>query len=182
MSLQESLNEPVSVYTSSFFAEVDAAASVAQAARTMQRAGATEAIVVSGTAPQGIVTERDILYKVVAAGLNPSTAKVREIMSSPVLTVDEASKVGEAIAKMSKFGIRRLGVTRNGRIVGMITQKAMVTGNIQQNIPLPELAQPSGFTCPYCNAAVHTREELSKHIDRDHMGGLGLLQGDLSKW
>ncbi len=182
MSLRESLNDPVSSYTSPSFARVATTDSVAEAARIMKKAGATEAIVVTGSSPEGIVTERDILYKVVAAGSNPSQVKVREIMSSPVQTIEDGSKVGEAIAKMSKLGIRRLGVTRSGKIVGIITQKAMVTGNIERNVPLPELALPSGFTCPYCNATSRTREELSKHIDRDHMGGLGLLQGDITKW
>ena len=182
MSLRDSLNHPVKDYMSTMFAKVDIADSVSEAARTMKRADATEAMVVSGLVPQGIVTERDILYKVVAAGSNPAMVKVREIMSSPLQTVDEASKVGDAIAKMSKLGIRRLGVTRNGEIVGIITQKAMVTGKAEQSVLLPELAQPDQFACPYCNAVLKSREELSKHIDRVHMGGLGLLQGDLSKW
>ena len=182
MSLRDSLNQPVSVYMSSFFAMVSATDSVAEAARTMQKADTTEAVVVSESVPQGIVTERDILYKVVATGSNPTVIKVRDIMSSPVYTVDEASSVGEAIAKMSKLGIRRLGVTRNGKLVGMITQKAVIAGKADQNIPLPELAHPERFTCPYCSAVMKSREELSKHIDRDHMGGLGLLQGDTSKW
>jgi signal-transduction protein with cAMP-binding, CBS, and nucleotidyltransferase domain len=148
----------------------------------MEKVGATEAIVINGPGPQGIVTERDILYKVVAAGSNPSMVKVRDVMSSPVQTIDEASRVGEAIAKMSRLGIRRLAVTRNGKVVGIITQKAMVTGRVEQNVPLPELVQPERFTCPYCNSVFGSREELSKHIDRDHTGGFGLLQGDLSKW
>jgi len=182
VSLRDSLNRPVSVYMSSSFAKVSATDSVAEAARTMQKADTTEAMVVSGSVPQGIVTERDILYKVVAAGSNPTEVKVRDIMSSPVHTVDEASSVGEAIAEMSKLGIRRLGVTKNGKLVGIITQKAMITGKADQNIPLPELAYPDRFTCPYCNAVTKSREELSKHIDRNHMGGPGLLQGDNSKW
>jgi len=167
---------------SSFFAQVSTTDSVAEAARAMRKADATEAVVVSGSDPQGIVTERDILYKVVAAGWNPSIVKVREIMSSPLYTVEEASSVGEAIAKMSKLEIRRLGVTRSGKLVGIITQKAMITGKPDQSIPLPELAQPEKFTCPYCNAVMKSGEELSKHIDREHIGGLGLLQGDASKW
>jgi len=182
VSLRDSLNHQVSGYMSSSFAQVSATDSVAEAARKMRKADTTEAMVVSGSVPQGIITERDILYKVVAAGSNPSLVKVRDIMSSPVYTVDEASSVGEAIAKMSNLGIRRLGVTRNGKLVGIITQKAMITGKADQNIPLPELARPEGFTCPYCNAVVKSMEELSKHIDRDHMGGPGLLQGDTSKW
>ena len=182
MSLRESLSDPVSAYASSYFVEVSATDSVAQAARTMQKAGATEAIVVSESVPRGIITERDILYKVVAAGSNPSVVKVKDVMSTPVQTIEEEARVGEAIAKMSKLGIRRLGVTRKGKIVGMITQKAMVTGNVGQNVPLPELAHPDGLNCPYCNRTVKTREELSRHIDRDHMGGFGLLQGDVTKW
>jgi CBS domain-containing protein len=182
VSLLDSLNQAVSAYMSSFFARVSAAESVAEAARTMRKANATEAVVVTGSVPQGIITERDILYKVVAAGSNPSVVKVRDIMSSPVYVVDEDSSVGEAIAKMSKLGVRRLGVTKNGKLVGIITQKAMIAGKADQNIPLPELAHPTRFTCPYCNAVMKSRDELSKHIDRDHMGGLGLLEGDTSKW
>jgi len=182
VSLRDSLNHPVSEYMSSLFARVSDTDSVAEAARTMRKADTTEAMVVSDSVPQGIVTERDILYKVVAAGSNPTAVKVRDIMSSPVHTVDEASSVGDAIAKMSKLGIRRLGVTKNGRLVGIITQKAMITGKADQNIPLPELAHPDRFTCPYCNAVLKSKEELSKHIDRDHMGGPGLLQGNNSKW
>ena len=182
MTLRESMNELVSAYTSRSFAQVSATDSVAQAARMMQQAGTTEAIVVSDSVPKGIITERDILYKVVAAGSNPSVTKVRDVMSSPVHTIDEGSRVAEAIATMSKHGIRRLVVTREGKIVGMITQKAMVTGNVEQNVPLPELAPATGVVCPYCGSSFKTKEELSKHIDRDHMGGFGLLQGDLTKW
>ena len=167
---------------SSSFAQIAATDTVVQAAGTMQRAGDTEAVVVSGSVPIGIVTERDILYRVVAAGTNPALVKVREIMSSPLQTIDEGSNVGEAIAMMSKLGIRRLGVTKNGKIVGMVTQKAMVAGNVGQNIPLPELVSPSEFRCPYCNVSEKSKEELSKHIDHAHMGGLGLLQGDVTKW
>ena len=182
MSLRDALKHPVSTYASTSFVQVSVTDSVAEAARTMQKADATEAVVVTGSVPQGIITERDILYKVVAVGSNPSAVKVRDVMSSPVYSVDETSSVGEAIAKMSKLGIRRLGVTRNGKLVGIITQKAMITGRADQNVPLPELARPEGFACPYCNAVMKSKEELSRHIDRDHIGGLGLLQGNNSRW
>ena len=182
MNLQESLGRPVLEYASASFARVEAGDSVSQAARVMKKEGATEAIVVRDATPIGIITERDILYKVVAAGENPSTTKVHDVMSSPVETIDEGAKVSDAIAKMSKLGLRRLGVTKKGSIVGMITQKAVVTGNVEQNFTLPELATPSGFVCPYCSAGLKTKEDLSKHIDHVHAGGMGLLQGDVTKW
>jgi CBS domain-containing protein len=182
MSLRESLNARVSNYMSQDYARIDSDDSVAAAAREMEDAGVTEALVLRGGAPVGIVTERDILYKVVAKGLAPTTIKVGDIMSSPVKTIDEASMVAEAIAEMTKLGIRRLGVTSKGKIVGMVTQKAMVSGRVQQNVPLPELVPPGAFACPYCNSVFQTVEELSKHIDHAHLGGPGLLQGGRSKW
>jgi CBS domain-containing protein len=181
MGLRESLNDPVSSYASSTFAKVAESDSVAKAAKTMQGAGVTEALVVAGGRPIGIVTERDILYKVVAAGSDPSSATVGEVMSSPVESVDEGSKVGEALEKMTKLGVRRLAVTRKGALVGIITQKAVVSGDLDRGLPLPELASPHKIACPYCDEEMNSREELSKHIDRVHLG-LGLLEGDRTKW
>ncbi len=181
MSLKESLDEPVSRYMSDSFAQVGPDDTVTEAAKSMRKSGSTEAIVVRGGSPIGIVTERDILYKVVASGLDPSSSKVKDVMSSPVATVESDAKVMEAIAKMSKLGLRRLGVTRKGTLVGLVTQKAMVSGSVHQSIGLPELAVPGQFRCPYCDAVMKDRAELSKHIDQVHLG-LGLLEGDTSKW
>lgn len=181
MDLRESMREAVSTYTTSSFAQVATSNSVAQAAIAMQKAGATEAIVLGEGKPIGILTERDILYKVVAAGSDPSSVKVKEVMTSPVETIEEDSKVAEAIAKMSRLGVRRLGVTRRGKLVGIITQKAVVSSDFKKNVPLPELASPHQFICPYCDAAMKTGEELSRHIDQVHLG-LGLLEGDKTKW
>ncbi len=181
MDLRESLDERVSAYMSPGFVQVKFDASVADSARVMQKAGATEAVVFKDANPVGIVTERDILYKVVAAGRDPSAVRVSEVMSSPVETIDEGAKVGEAIARMSRLGVRRLGVTRRGELAGMVTQKAMVSGGLDQRIALPELALPGQLACPYCGASMKDGNELSKHIDRVHVG-LGLLEGNLTKW
>jgi CBS domain-containing protein len=181
MGLRESMNDSVSAYMTSSYVQVSGDDTVTQAAKAMQKSKATEAIIVRDGVPLGIVTERDILYKMVATGADPSSTKVRDIMSSPVQTVEESSKVGEAIAKMSKLGVRRLGVTRNGKLVGMVTQKAMVAGDLRGHVALPELASPTRFTCPYCDAVMKNGEELSKHIDQVHLGP-GLLEGNRTKW
>lgn len=180
MGLRESLDEPVSRYMTRGYAQVAEDEPVHRAAAAMQKAGATEAIVMKGTAPVGIITERDILYKVVALGLAPQQVKSKDVMSSPLQTIDESAKVADAISKMSSLGLRRLVVTRGGELVGMVTQKAVVSGK-GQGVPLPELAKPDTVTCPYCSAALKTQADLSKHIDQVHLG-LGLLEGDRSKW
>jgi len=181
VDLRQSLDQPVSDYMLTGFAKVSFDDSIKDAARTMQKAGATEAVVMRDDDPIGIVTERDILYKVVAAGLDPSATKVRDVMSAPVAAVDSAAKVADAIAKMSKLGFRRLGVTRKGKLVGLVTQKSMVSGGLERHVILPELASPDALACPYCGATVGDRNELSIHIDHAHLG-LGLLEGDPSKW
>lgn len=181
MDLKESVGEAVSNYSSTSFAQVPPTDSVAQAARVMQKAGTTEAVVLREGMPVGIVTERDILYKVVATGSDTSSVKVKDVMTSPLESVEESAKVAEAIAKMSRLGVRRLGVTRKGKLVGMITQKAVMTGDLRKSVPLPELASPNLSSCPYCDTVFKSREELSKHIDQVHLG-LGLLEGDTSKW
>lgn len=181
MDLRESLEQPVSRYMSRNFAQVSSDEGVVDAAKAMQDATTTEAVVMRGDDPIGIVTERDILYKVVAAGLDPKGVRVRAVMNAPVATVDLKSKVIDAIAKMSKLGVRRLGVTKDGKLVGLITQKAMISGKLGQQFVLPELASPTAIACPYCGATVANKDELSNHIDHVHLGR-GLLEGNLSKW
>lgn len=181
MGLREAFDSPVSSFMSKSFVKVAAEDSVYQAAAVMARMGAGEAVVTEGGAPVGIVTERDILNKVVAAGLSPQHAKVKDIMSSPLETIDESAKVGDAISKMTKLGVRRLVVAREGEVVGMVTQKAIVSGPRGEHVALPELSSPRGYSCPYCDSTMKTKEELSKHIDQVHLGP-GLLEGDSTKW
>ncbi len=69
----------------------------------------------------GIITERDILRKIVAKGRNPEETSVRDIMSSPLITIGPEEGIEEANSIMSRNRIRRLAVESNGKIVGIIT-------------------------------------------------------------
>ena len=181
MDLRDSLEEPVSTHMSKSYARVRGGDPVSSAAKSMQDLGVTEAVVVEGGEPVGIVTEKDILYKVVARGSDPSKVWVKDVMSSPVQAVEEDSKVADAISRMASMGIRRLGVTQKGKLVGLVTQKAMVSGSLGQSVSLPELTTPGQIRCPYCDAIMRDGNDLSQHIDQVHLG-LGLLEGDRSKW
>jgi CBS domain-containing protein len=181
MNLRESLGGPVSGYTSADFVRVSFDDPVVKAATAMRRAGATEAVVMEDRRLVGILTERDILYKVVAAGLDASVTKAGAIMSAPVETVEDSTSVGEAIARMSRLGIRRLAVTRKSRFIGLVTQMSLVSGKLDERVSLPELAKPGSLKCPYCGEFEKDSGDLSKHIDRVHLG-LGLLEGNLTRW
>lgn len=69
---------------------------------------------------RGIVTDRDIVLRCVAAENDPETTPVREIMSRSVITVSPDDDVRQATQQMASGQIRRLPVTKDGRIVGML--------------------------------------------------------------
>ena len=69
-----------------------------------------------------IVTEKDIINKVVAEELYPGDVKVSEIMSKDLFTVSKNENIEEAAKLMRKKGVRRLVVLEDERIVGIITE------------------------------------------------------------
>ncbi|MDQ7038218.1 MAG: putative nucleotidyltransferase substrate binding domain-containing protein [Aquificota bacterium] len=74
----------------------------------------------------GIVTERDIIKRVVAEGRDPRMTPLGEIATYPVISVEEESFVFEAILRMAGNNIRRIGVTREGRLVGVLEDKDII--------------------------------------------------------
>jgi CBS domain-containing protein len=80
-------------------------------------------LLVSGTkGPIGIVTERDVLRRVTAAGLNPNHVLVKDIMSFPLIGVSPETSLGDAAKKMIDNGIKRLAVQADdGKFVGLVT-------------------------------------------------------------
>jgi CBS domain-containing protein len=93
------------------------------AAREMKGEGVGSLIVMENGYPIGIVTESDILKKVVATGKDPSQILVEQVMNSPIITVRQNTTIEEAIKTMGKYGIRRLPVVEKGKLVGMATDK-----------------------------------------------------------
>ncbi|MEM3571697.1 MAG: CBS domain-containing protein, partial [Candidatus Bathyarchaeia archaeon] len=73
--------------------------------------------------PIGIITERDIIERVIAKSLAPSKTKASKIMSKPIATVDSSTIITEVAKKMKKMNIRRLAVMESGKLVGIITSK-----------------------------------------------------------
>ncbi|QLH75230.1 MAG: CBS domain-containing protein [Methanomassiliicoccales archaeon] len=95
---------------------------VQQAAKVMSASRVGSLVIVDKDAPIGILTERDFVNKIVAEGRDPSKVLVREVMSAPLRTIGPETKVTEAAKLMSKWKVRRLPVTTEGRLVGMLTE------------------------------------------------------------
>ena len=104
----------------------DAAASVAEAAATMSRAGVSSLLVVDDTGLCGIVTDRDLRNRVLAVELDPARP-VREVMTTPVLSVRSEAMAFEALLEMVSRGIHHLPVSDGrGELLGMITTTDLV--------------------------------------------------------
>jgi len=73
--------------------------------------------------PVGILTERDLVIRVLAKNLKPDAIKAKEIMTSPLVTIEPDATVSEAARRMSRLNIRRLGVTYKGNLVGLVSSK-----------------------------------------------------------
>jgi len=100
---------------------------VSDAARKMDRYGVGGVIVVDRKGkPVGIITERDMVKRVVAKNLLPSRVKAASIMSKPLATISSNKDISEAAKTMSRLKIRRLAVMEGTKLVGVITSKDIV--------------------------------------------------------
>jgi len=103
---------------------IDEDAFVNKAAQLMDRNKVGSIIVASKKGkPLGIITERDFVTRVLAKNARPSKLTVKEVMTSPLITVDPDETLSEAARRMSRLGIRRLGVMYKGNLVGIISSK-----------------------------------------------------------
>jgi len=78
-------------------------------------------IVVDEEQPVGIVTERDIMKRVVSKGLVPKNLKVVDVMSKPLITASPSMAAGDAAKVMLKWNIKKLPVAEDGQLVGVVT-------------------------------------------------------------
>jgi CBS domain-containing protein len=84
--------------------------------------------VVTGSAakPEGIVTEWDIIAKVVAENKSPASVKLEDIMTRNLTTVDAGQGIAAVARLMSDSGVRRVLVTHKGEVIGVITSKTIL--------------------------------------------------------
>jgi CBS domain-containing protein len=165
---------------------------VAEAAKLMRDKDVLSVLVTSKNSnePIGIVTERDILYRVVAENKGPFKVTLKDIMSSPLLTIAEEESVKDAVLLMRTKHIRRLAVKKaGGKIAGILTLMSIVGNVPSDKVDLAEVELPNNLIereatkiiCPYCQSQFKDKAEMSKHIDRIHIGS-GLLEGDRRQW
>jgi len=105
---------------------VDSKTKAKEAARLMAERHIGSLIANRDGLPFGIVTERDLMEKIVAQGADPGKVAVGEIMTVPLATIDASSTVIDAARKMNEKRVKRLIVTEQDQIIGIISQTDVV--------------------------------------------------------
>ena len=118
----------VKFLASSPIVKIGPEASVQEAAKLMREKGVGALLVEKEGTPAGILTERDLVYKVLAEARDPASLKIEELMTpAPLLTIPEDATVEEAAALMAKKRVRRLIVVDSeGKPTGIITATDIV--------------------------------------------------------
>ncbi len=177
---------------------LEADKSANEAIRYMKDKNARCCLVMHDKEAVGIVTRTDILFKVVAEKKDPNKIKLREIMSTPVIMLPATATVSDALRVMDKYAIRQVFVGSSSAIVGMISREWLFELIYKVSMNLVEHAlsgapvciinprsaafinDANNLECPYCQSTFTYKEELSRHIDRIHLGS-GALEGDLRR-
>ena len=100
---------------------VEADATVQEAVELMNKHEIGCLIVVLRGKPVGIITERDMLKRVLAKSKDPEKIKVSEIMSAPLILSNPAMEIEDAVKLMFKTKIKKLPVVQKARLMGLVT-------------------------------------------------------------
>ncbi len=133
---------------------IDLNTNAKKGAAVMAKKGVGSLVVVDGGRAVGIVTERDLVQKVIADGLDPGKVLVRDIMSTPLVTIQPEAKMSEAAKLMNEYKIRRVVVTRtDGSLAGIVTTgdlaKALAERKEYSDVTLNAIAKISPAGLPY---------------------------------
>ncbi len=107
--------------------------------------------------PLGVITERDLLTRVLAKNKLPSKLTAKDVMTSPLITIKPEETLSNAARQMSRLNVRRLGVIYKGDLVGIVSSKDILavtpelletiqektrieSGNVEEEVQSPPMA------------------------------------------
>ena len=121
--MPKDLEEPIRAFMTKGVISIDPDDVVTQAAKKMAEFDIASLVVVKGYIPFGMITEKDIVKKAVAKGIDADKVSVGDIMSVDLYKVDASESVASAFLKMAKHGIRHLLVEEQDKLVGVFSIK-----------------------------------------------------------
>jgi len=118
---------------------VEPDSSVKEVVTAMNRFNIGSIIVVNDDEPVGVISERDILKRVVEPCLSPEITMARQIMTSPVITIAESAKLEEAVKLMAEKRVKKIPVLKKGKLVGIITYTDIISNALNMISIIKEL-------------------------------------------
>ncbi|MEN2974294.1 MAG: CBS domain-containing protein [Candidatus Caldarchaeales archaeon] len=94
-----------------------------QIAHKMEKYNVGSVVITRNGEPIGIVTKTDLVFKVVSKNLKPSEVKTRDIMSSPIYSIEPETLIEEALRRMNILKVSRLVVTYKNKLAGIVSIK-----------------------------------------------------------
>ena len=117
--------------------------SVLEVVQAMSNCNVDYVIVEQSGKPTGIITEHDIIVRMLTQGLDPRGVIARAVYTNPLVTIEETAPLKEAADLMKEWKIKHLPVTRKGQIAGMITYLD-IAFNVPELMPkMKTLYEPS---------------------------------------
>jgi len=120
------MKRPLAVMMNRTIRSISTEATLLEAAKLMRQGRVGALMVEENGQYVGVVSETDLVRKAMAEGRDPYRDKVRGIMSSPIITIDIDRPASDASDIMGERGIRHLGVTDGGKIVGVISVRDLL--------------------------------------------------------
>ncbi len=105
---------------------IEVTQAVSTAANMMRIKNIGSLLVMEGAELLGIVTQSDIVRKVVALHLQPEFVQVKQIMSTPIISIDETESIFEAAGMMKALGTRHLAVGNEDQVLGMLSVRDLL--------------------------------------------------------
>ena len=116
---------------------------VLEAAKQMRRANVDSIIVLDHEEPVGIVTDGDIIKELVSKDIKPSTMKLKDIMTTPLIIASPNDQLSVIARKMAKERIRKMPVIDGGKLVGIVADVDILAVSSEMNSIHAELLEMS---------------------------------------
>ena len=126
---------------------------VRDAAKLMKRYGVDSIVVLSNDEPVGMVTQGDIIGAVVSKDTKPSTVKLKDIMTMPLITASSNDHLSDIARMMAKERIRKVPVIEDDKLVGIVADVDILAVSSEMNTILADL--------------------IEMNVDRETFGGTG---------
>lgn len=139
---------------------VDINTKISKAAKMMAELDVGSIIVMGENNPVGILTEHDMLRKIISKNVKPDSTTLKDVMTTPLITLDANEDVQKAIDLMLKMHIRRIPIVKDKKLVGLVTDTDLVSVSVEMGNIFSELVNM------HRERIVATEREIPEMISR----------------